>query len=1693
MSKNITLKVNSAKETLDTLQFNTAGNQAVRVKAQPNVNYELTDEATGFGPENIMTRRSGNDLHIAFEGSDIAEPDLIIEGYYDQDNTNLLIGRHENGNFYPYVPESGQTADAVSMLADHVAAGQALGGNPVTSPLWVFNPLWLLALLPIAGAIAAISGGSGDKAAPKTAAPTVTVTSTDTDGDGNPDKTTISGKTDPDADVTITLPNGDTITTKADKDGNYSVDTPTPLKDGDKVTVVAKAPGKEASDPTEGTVPALPDTTADSPDVVANDDGSVTVTPGKDNVTNKVDYIDEDGNDQTITATKQPDGTWTATDKDGNPIPTAPDANNPSKPWIDPTTGKITLPPEAVKDGSDVNATATDGNGNTANDKDTAKDDPKNAKVIFEDKDGDGNNDNIVTETPKNEGETLKTTIKLDNNNGVENLVIGINSPDNGGVNGDDFDLTNVTFTNGVTSNGDGTVNVPAGVTEFDVIVPIKADQSTEGNETGKISVGNPTDGTVVDGNEFTITDTSTTPAQPQPQPKAEQPTVTPSDDDGSVKVTPGNGNNGGTINYTGEDDSDNTITTKKGDDGQWTATDKDGNELPTAPDTNNPNKPWIDPTTGVVTIPQDAVKDGSDVTAKGTEEGKTESDPATDTAGNDSTPVQPQPQPKAEQPTVTPSDNDGSVTVTPGNGNNGGTINYTGEDDSDNTITTKKGDDGQWTATDKDGNELPTAPDTNNPNKPWIDPTTGVVTIPQDSVKDGSDVTAKGTEEGKTESDPATGTAGNDSNTPAEKAEQPTVTPSTDDGSVTVTPGNGNNGGTINYTGEDDSDNTITTKKGDDGQWTATDKDGNQLPTAPDTNNPNKPWIDPTTGVVTIPQDAVKDGSDVTAKGTEEGKTESDPATDTAGTDSKNATVDNSNNDGVVTTSVNEGEVQVTTVKLTNNNGTDTLTLDDVVGTASADDFDTLEFSDGVTVDATTGLIKVPAGVTEFTISMRTVEDNTTEGDETIKFTIGGVEGNEATIKDTSTTPAEPVRIASLDLTDNLTDEDDPNRLPINGSTEASGYYEGGVSKYIGQIANASGDTALSRDTGLTNDPNITLIVNLEKPLAAGQTLEVIRYTMVNGQRTNPEDVSGKLTSTDQQEFLLKDDLAKTFGTDYQYEVIAKTNGNEDAKQTYDFRLDTEVEAMEVTKANFQNGNAEIELTARGNSEKGATIYGVWESGGTTQFAQFTETNGVYTANLQGFSHKNASGLQIITVDAAGNILTQKTNFIRNLFSEYNDQLGPDTTANSILGTGGYDDDARIAARQGVAGSPNGVVTTDGNDALIIGLDQFGGMGMLNGSLSDEGGVANPRVNKINTGAGDDFILVRGVYQGFEKDSEIEMGAGNDKFQVNHAVLGSVANPKLRLNMGEGNNIINLKEYVGSTIQSFITSGDGNDTMLVGSNWDGVKTANFGHGDNILNVGGYIANNGNVLASTIDFGNGNDQFITGGHVDDRNLTVNMGDGDNYIEVGGKLVGGKIISGSGDDVAVLGGMGATHKLSSDTADTQLVMGAGNDTVTLTGASVRGLVDMGDGDDTLSVNTITNSPNADALRFDGGAGNDTIILTGGDETYTMALIKNFEVVDMKATATKQILNVKIADILENDNVTELYIKGGAEDVVNLGNGNSTDVNLNDRLNGNDVVWTKMDASQKTVDGITYDAYTVSTSTEWVYIQQGVQVV
>ncbi|UJF25352.1 hypothetical protein L0B52_04190 [Suttonella sp. R2A3] len=146
MSKVIILNINSGKNTVETLQINTAGSEAVRIAAQNGVNYELIDAATQFAPENLTVLRQGDDLLIAFEGSLINEPDLIIEDYYQQSKDNPLIGLNEDGQYYAYVPEAGADVNVVTQLAEQMPSGQALGGDALFQGI----PLWPLLLLPLA-------------------------------------------------------------------------------------------------------------------------------------------------------------------------------------------------------------------------------------------------------------------------------------------------------------------------------------------------------------------------------------------------------------------------------------------------------------------------------------------------------------------------------------------------------------------------------------------------------------------------------------------------------------------------------------------------------------------------------------------------------------------------------------------------------------------------------------------------------------------------------------------------------------------------------------------------------------------------------------------------------------------------------------------------------------------------------------------------------------------------------------------------------------------------------------------------------------------------------------------------------------------------------------------------------------------------------------------------------------------------------------------------------------------------------------------------------------------------------------------------------------------------------------------------------------------------------------------------------
>ncbi|MCW9709969.1 Ig-like domain-containing protein [Avibacterium sp. 21-586] len=886
MTKQITLKINDAKQTLETINITAGKKQAVEVSAKGKVNYQLIDDQTGFGPENIMIKRDGKDLKIAFEGSDIESPDLIIKDYYDENgqaaDTSLLVGLHENGNIYPYVPESTLKADAVTELADQTSAGQALGGEPIGA-LWAFSPWWLLGLIPLA--LGGIALAHHSKDTPTTGAPTLELV----ENNGNPT-------------------------------GGVKV---TPKANNDKVTI---------------------------------------------------NYTDENNNPQTIVINKNSDGTW------------SPEGTLPAGATLDPTTGTITLTPDAVKDNSKVVAIGEQ-DGAKANSSEITT-------PAYDDFDGDGNPDHDTDPSLVPAGKTLDND---DDNDGV-------NNSDEEAVGTDPKNPTSTTDAQGnpvndgdLDSDGDGKSN------------------AEESDDNGSA---------ITDDNGNGKSDLLEKPAAPS---------VVLSDKNGNptggVEITPSAENDNVTITYTDENDQPQTIEVVKQPDGTWAP--KEGTTLPEGA--------TLDPETGKVTLTPDAVKDNSDVTAVGENAGAT-SDPATVTTpkyddfdgdGNPDHDTDPSLVPagktldndddndgvnnsdeeavgtdpknpmtdgktpdgdldsdgdgksngeesddngsditdgngngksdlleKPAAPSVVLSDKNGNPTggveITPSAENDKVTITYTDENDQPQTIEVVKQPDGTWAP--KEGTTLPEGAS--------LDPETGKVTLTPDAVKDNSDVTAVGENAGAT-SDPATVTTpkyddtdgdGNpdhdtdpslvpadktldndddndgvnnsdeeavgtdpknpmtDGKTPdgdldsdgdgksngdesddngsditdgnsngksdlIEKPAAPTVElagekdPATNKvtkptGGVEITPNAENDKVTITYTDENDQPQTIEVVKQPDDTWAP--KEGTL---------PEGATLDPATGKVTLTPDAVKDNSDVTAVGENAGAT-SDPAT---------------------------------------------------------------------------------------------------------------------------------------------------------------------------------------------------------------------------------------------------------------------------------------------------------------------------------------------------------------------------------------------------------------------------------------------------------------------------------------------------------------------------------------------------------------------------------------------------------------------------------------------------------------------------------------------------------------------------------------------------------------------------------------------------------------------------------------------
>ena len=545
--KNIVLKINAKKSTLDTLNIEGGefgrGSQGkpLKIAAKANVHYEFTDKETSFGPENIATKRHDKDLWISFEGGDVDQPDLIIENYYaangelgySEGESNLLIGQHENGKYYPYVPESAEKSDAVSLLADQVEAGQALGGEEVTA-FWAFNPLWLLALVPIA-AVAIGQGHDNNKKSPviehpqhvpiaeKDSADTkentpviIDVTSNDTDKDGDLDPSTV-------------------VISKQPQNGTVSVDpitgevTYTPNKgyvgpDAFEYTVKDKA--GNVSDPATVVIEV-------SANPVAVDDSANTKedTPIIIDVTSNDTDKDGDLDPSTVVITKQPQHGTVSVD----PI-TGEVTYTPNKGYVGPDAFEYTVKdkagnvsdPAAVVVDITANPVAVDDSANTKEDTPIIIDVTSNDT----DKDGDLDPSTVVISKQPQHG-----TVSVDPITGEVTYT-----PNKGYVGPDAFEYT--------VKDKAGNVSDPATVVIDITANPVAVDDSAETKEDTPIIIDVTSNDTDKDGD----LDPSTVVITKQPQ----NGTVSIDPITGEVTYTPNKG-------YVGPDAFEYTVKDKAG------------------------------------------------------------------------------------------------------------------------------------------------------------------------------------------------------------------------------------------------------------------------------------------------------------------------------------------------------------------------------------------------------------------------------------------------------------------------------------------------------------------------------------------------------------------------------------------------------------------------------------------------------------------------------------------------------------------------------------------------------------------------------------------------------------------------------------------------------------------------------------------------------------------------------------------------------------------------------------------------------------------------------------------------------------------------------------------------------------------------------------------------------------------------
>lgn len=1032
---------------------------------------------------------------------------------------------------------------------------------------------------------------------------------------------------------------------------------------------------------------------------------------------------------------------------------------------------------------------------------------------------------------------------------------------------------------------------------------------------------------------------------------------------------------------------------------------------------------------------------------------------------------------------------------------------------------------------------------DNNKDDSVTIDPATGKVVIPVNTIGSNTNVTAKQTTD--------VGTTNNSKGVSDILSAKPVVEAiKTGDnaGNVVIKPSDDAINGSkvvVSYTDADGKSNTATIAK-DKGAWTA------------DASLPKGVSLDKDKGTVTISSDNVTDGSDVSATQTDPGREESVPASDRAKTSVPQPKI-NANDDGSVTVTPSDKANKVT-INYTDEDGKQN------TATIAKDNNGKWTSNDNKVVIGNDGSITIPADRVKdgSDVTSNQTTNNGKSGDSSA--TVADAPDN--TLKPQTTDKDITITVAGDDIVNKA--EADKATVPVAVKvTPKDGETVTGVKVTVNgkehtatKDANGDGYTAQvpSADIKADTAKTATAKVTLSKAGKTGTVTDTENYTVdivAPAKPTTPdmtaqtdtgasdEDSNNKPSFTVQTPadgetpVLMVDgkpvaaDVVKNNGTttltpkqpipdgDHKVSVaVTDPAGNTSKSSELSITIDTQAPTKpEATIGNGddkitndevdKDGDATIKVKLPGDAKAGDIVV---VNGKETPLTQDDIKEGIVEKKVKAPADGSTLHADVFIKDKAGNRSESDSEVFHREVAKPNAptiELVKDTTRKGFP-DGGKD----------FVTNTNGVkISSDAKDAKIEYRLNGGKWKTYDGNpiTLPENNKSKGVTTKIETKQTVNGKESEIHEQSITIDKKAGLSAGIEKGGDGNYYITGIAEKGSVLTFS-GQNIPR-----GTTLT--VTNDDGSFRLPVGKN---LATNNV---DRTIQVTDKAGNESSVQFTSHEYGNINSTGISGirpsavnSATSDNNDYILMGSGGGYGDISSSLASKvKVDTKGGDDTII-----AYSKLTAVIGSVEVDMGAGNDTLRV-GNNIYGIrndrtkVLMGDGDDSVVIGDTTlqakphtelgNSMSGGVIdlgrgddiisvyagissgaRINGGAGFDTLNFTGKGVNQDLGVMTGMEVINLAGTGGNT-LNVKISDVLNNaDTATTingqsyqgLFINGNNQDKVDLG-ANGTP-RRGDKLGG----FVKDIREGTAPEG--YDAYwDGSNENTYVFIQKGIEVI